>query len=474
MNKQRSLGWRLGISGAFVAAAASALLGLYLYETFENQLLQRDDVQLLGKLRQLRQLLSYSGTAELLRSQADYVRDTMSGESNALIEIDDVSVKPATPILRINPVNLAFPVLTPVPLHEEAVRQNIRHWQTKQGIPAATVTAIASLGAKPVEIRLTRIYSERDTLLRTYRLQILITSLVAGMLSGAVLMLVIWRGLAPLRVLRTQTTAVSPQNLSQRLDRSQVPGELLPLVGSLNEMLQRLETGYLQLHQFSADLAHELRTPLAALTTQTQVTLSKLRNTDEYEALLESHLEAFDRLNRLVDSLLFLARNEHQQIASSLVRHPVHIGDEFSRIADYFEDLAAQRQLRIVFSGDAEICADKQMLRRMLANLVSNAVRYAVSDTLVELSVRPDGTDPSQYVILDVSNQSDLLAKADLERLFDRFYRADASRHSDNGGSGLGLAIVKAIATLHGGSASVSQSHGGKITFSLRLPVSHS
>lgn len=469
MTKQGSLGWRLGISGALVAAAASAILGLYLYETFEAQLLQRDDVQLLGKLRQLRQLLSHSGTAEMLRSQADYVRDTMSGDSNALIEMDDVSVKPSAPILRINPVNLAFPVLVPVPLQDEAERQHIRHWQTESGVPAATLTAIASLGNKPVEIRLTRVYSERDTLLRTYRLQILMTSLAAGLLSGAILLFVIWRGLAPLRTLRAQTAAVSPQNLSQRLDSSQVPGELLPLVDGLNQMLARLENGYLQLNQFSADLAHELRTPLAALNTQTQVILSKQRNTDEYEALLESHLEAFERLTRLVDSLLFLARSEHQQITQNLVRHPVSISDEFLRIADYFEDLAEQRQLRIVCSGEAEIFADPHMLRRMLANLVSNAVRYAAAGTVIELTVR---TAHPQHVVLDVSNQGDLLAQADLERLFDRFYRTDASRHADNGGSGLGLAIVKAIAILHGGNASVSQSSDGKITFSLRLPVS--
>lgn len=469
MTKQRSLGWRLGISGAIVAATASAILGLYLYETFETQLLQRDDVQLLGKLRQLRQLLSHSGTAEMLRSQTDYVRDTMSGESNALIEMDDVSIKPSAPILRINPVNLAFPVLTPVPLTDEAGRQHIRHWQTESGVPAATLTAIASLGNKPVEIRLTRVYSERDALLKTYRLQILFTSLAAGLLSAAILLFVIWRGLAPLRKLRTQTAAVSPQNLSQRLDSSQVPGELLPLVDGLNQMLTRLENGYLQLNQFSADLAHELRTPLAALNTQTQVILSKQRNADEYEALLESHLEAFERLTRLVDSLLFLARSEHQQIAQDLVRHPVSISDEFARIADYFEDLAEQRHLRIVCSGEAEIFADPHMLRRMLANLVSNAVRYAAAGTVIELTAKT--ADP-QHVVLDVSNQGDLLAQADLERLFDRFYRTDASRHADNGGSGLGLAIVKAIAILHGGNASVSQSSDGKITFSLRLQVS--
>lgn len=495
MKPALSLTWRLGLSGALVAALASALLGAYLFSSFEQQLMRRDDVQLLGKMRQLRQLLGRSGTPELLVQQADYLRDTMSGESNALIEIRAAPAQGGRVLLSINPPGLPLPATAPLPLDQEPAPQHLSHWTTPEGVPAAGLTAWARLGEgeapmraqEQVEVRLARLYPERRALLAEYRWRIAAASLAAGCLAAGLVLVLVWQGLSPLRRLRAQTAAIGPQSLGLRLETADAPAEFRPWVEGLNAMLARLEQGYAQLNQFAADLAHEMRTPLATLTGQSQVMLSRARTEAEYAALMESQLQELERLNRMVDSLLFLARSEHEAMAGALQVQTVSAGAELARQADYFADLAEERGLRLQCDGDAELRAEPQLLRRALANLISNALRHARPGTCVELRVRlepslglaagsgsglrprPENEPPS--VVLEVINEGEPLPPQVLSRLFDRFYRTDESRHRDAGGSGLGLAIVRAIMALHGGTAQVRQVSAERIAFVLRFPA---
>lgn len=472
MRLPQSLAWRLGLSGALVAALTSALLGGYLYLSFEQQLLRRDDVQLLGKLRQLRQLLGHSGTPELLVTQTDYLRDTMSGESNALIEVHAAPAQGGRLLLAINPPGLALLRQPPLAVGQEARLQHLTHWTTPEGVPAAGLNAWARLGADEVEIRLARLYPERSALLADYRLRIAAASLCAGGLAAALLLGLIWQGLSPLRRLRAQTADIGPHSLALRLHAADAPGELRPFVDSLNAMLTRLEQGYARLNQFAADLAHELRTPLATLTGQSQVMLSRERTAAEYARLLESQLQELDRLNRMVDSLLFLARSEHQALAGELQREALSGADELARQADYFADLAEERGLILHCEGDALLWAEPILLRRALANLIANALRHARPGSVVQLAARTEREGDAGWSVLEVVNEGQPLAPDVLPRLFDRFYRPDPSRQSDAGGSGLGLAIVRAIAELHGGSAAVRQVSEGRIGFALRFPLS--
>ncbi|MBB3193303.1 heavy metal sensor histidine kinase [Roseateles terrae] len=471
MKGPKSLSWRLGLSGALVAAWASALLGGYLFTSFEQQLVRRDDVQLLGKMRQLRQLLSRSGTAELLAQQADYLRDTMSGESNALIEIREAPGQGGAVLLSINPPHLPLLTTAPLLLSEEPGLQHLTHWTTPDGVPAAGLNAWARLADKDVEVRLARLYPERRALLADYRLRITAASLAAGLLAAGLVLALIWQGLSPLRRLRAQTAAIGPGSLGLRLQPADAPQELQAWVESLNEMLARLEQGYAQLNQFAADLAHELRTPLATLTGQSQVMLSRTRTEAEYAALMEAQLLELDRLNRMVDSLLFLARSEHQALSGDLPKEALSAGAELARQVDYFSDLAEERDLQLHVDGDAALSAEPQLLRRALANLISNALRHARPGSRVDLRARREDTAEGQgWVVLEVVNEGAPVAAELVARFFDRFYRADESRHRDAGGSGLGLAIVRAIMALHGGSAEVRQPVPGRMVLVLRFP----
>jgi two-component system heavy metal sensor histidine kinase CusS len=216
--------------------------------------------------------------------------------------------------------------------------------------------------------------------------------------------------------------------------------------------------------QFSADLAHEIRTPVGSLMGHCQVALRQTRSEDEYQALLASNLEELERISRMVESILFLARADEAQAVPEL--QPLCMSDELQRIAEYFEGLAEERQLTLQTQGNATLNADPLLLRRALSNLVANAVRYA--DEGSEILMRVVGTDGECRI--EVENQGPVLTDAALGKLFDRFYRGDASRHQSSDSNGLGLAIVAAIMQLHGGKVSVNQPKPGRICFALVFP----
>ncbi|WP_308457711.1 histidine kinase dimerization/phospho-acceptor domain-containing protein, partial [Pseudomonas syringae] len=153
------------------------------------------------------------------------------------------------------------------------------------------------------------------------------------------------------------------------------PVELQQLSDAFNAMLDRLDDGYQRLTQFSADLAHEIRTPVGSLMGHCQVALRQTRSVDDYQALLASNLEELERISRLVDSILFLARADEAQAV--LERQPLQLQDELQRVTGYFEGLAEERQLELHASGQGKLDADPILLRRALSNLVANAIRYA-------------------------------------------------------------------------------------------------
>ncbi|WP_122856022.1 heavy metal sensor histidine kinase, partial [Pseudomonas viridiflava] len=277
--------------------------------------------------------------------------------------------------------------------------------------------------------------------------------------------LLLRRGLRPLRRMAAHAAAITPASLHSRLDSQDTPVELQQLSDAFNAMLDRLDDGYRRLTQFSADLAHEIRTPVGSLMGHCQVALRQNRSADDYQALLASNLEELERISRLVESILFLARADEAQ--SALKRKPLDLNQELHRVAGYFEGLAEERNMTLIPSGQGTVQADPILLRRALSNLVANAIRYA--DENSEILMRVAALD-GQWKI-DVENQGPQLLQASLSRLFDRFYRGDASRHQRSDSNGLGLAIVAAIMHLHGGRVEVAQPAAGRIRFSLIFPA---
>jgi two-component system heavy metal sensor histidine kinase CusS len=268
------------------------------------------------------------------------------------------------------------------------------------------------------------------------------------------------RSMRPLRDLAEQTARIRISNLTARIDVSRAPRELAPLIDSFNAMLERLAASFAQLSQVSADMAHDLRTPIGNLLGQTEVALGQSRSGDYYHEVLVSNLEELQRLSRMTDNMLFLARSDHSDAATEPAW--LDVAGEFERVADYFEGLADERGLRIVRDGVGLVWADPMLLRRALANLLANAVQYADASSTIVLSAQARGAG----LALSVENDGPQIAEQQLSRLFERFYRADSARRGSAQSSGLGLSIVRTIMTLHSGRAEAF-SRDGRTCFTL-------
>ena len=278
-----------------------------------------------------------------------------------------------------------------------------------------------------------------------------------------------WRiarhGLSPLSRLRQAAAHVTTRDLSYRLADDGLPTELRALAISFNAMLEHLEEGVLRLFQFSGDLAHEMRTPISNLLGKTQVTLSKARSAAEYRSVLESNVEEFERLGRLVDEMLFLTQVDNAQAALRL--EPVDLKQEATRVAEFFELVADEQEVTVRVDGGGIIQADRLMIQRAISNLMSNAIRHTPRGGSVTVHIIESAkTD----ITVTVANTGEPIPPVHLPHLFERFYRAHPDRSRTRGGTGLGLAIVKSIMRLHGGSASIGSESDGTTRFRLVFP----
>ena len=263
--------------------------------------------------------------------------------------------------------------------------------------------------------------------------------------------------------MREQAQVVTAQQLNHRLPLEAMPVELAELAQSLNEMLARLEEAFLRLSEFSSDIAHELRTPVSNLMTESQVTLLRPRNADEYRSILESNVEEFERLARMISDMLLLAKAENGLIIPN--RETINLVTELRALFDYYDAIAEEKGLRFVLEGDGNVDVDQPMFRRALDNLLSNAVRYSYANTLVRVSIKSS----KEIISICIENKGETIPQVYLDRIFDRFVRVDRSRQRSAVGAGLGLAITKSIVASHSGTVSVESSE--QVTkFTIRLP----
>jgi len=458
-NLRHSLALRITVMFVTLVALAAAGLGTYLYRAFVAEIERRDDIQLLGKLRQVQILLGRPGAAELLRKRPDFFRDTMSGQENSLVRF----VAPDGRVLAdINAMGERYPV--PPSAGATPGRSAIASWTSRGGEPGRVVAGSAKLESGPLTVIVARVYGERSAMFARYRQRIAAAAGVSALAAALLAALLLRRGLRPLRTIASHAALVRPGTLAQRLDLETAPSELRPLVDALNGMLARLQDGYARLSGFSADLAHEFRTPITNLLGQSQVMLAQPRTVAEYEQLIASNVEELERLARMIESMLFLARAGQADVV--LARQPLRALDELEKMAGFYEGMAEEHGLRLACTGSGSVLADPALLRRALANLLSNAVRHAAEGSTITLRAEQHGAATE----LSVTNAGPAIPPEHLAHLFERFYRADPARRDAAGSTGLGLSIVRAIMDLHGGMAQV-RSEAGQTRFSLVFPA---
>ena len=254
------------------------------------------------------------------------------------------------------------------------------------------------------------------------------------------------RSLAPVDRLSEHARLLGAENLAQRLPTETLPAELSGLVLSLNDALDRVEDSYQRLSTFNADVAHELRTPLANMIGGTQVALSRDRPARELEEVLQSNLEELDRMRRIVNDMLFLARADQGEVAANLT--VCSLAEETRKSAEFMAPVMEEAGITLEIDGDAQVSIERALFGRAMTNLLDNAVRHGATPGRVAVRIAYEGDAAS----IGVSNPGPPIDPVHLDRIFDRFYRIDPARFNDGESHGFGLALVQAVARMHGGS----------------------
>ncbi len=332
------------------------------------------------------------------------------------------------------------------------------------------VDARVSPGDPPQPMRL-EVALNRTTeshILADYRIRLLFVLLAAMATAAAAGYAIAWRGLRPLRHMADAARDIGADDLHRRLDARALPVELQTLAVAFNATLQRLEEAFGRISRFSADIAHELRTPISNLWGGLEVALGRPREAGQYREALESAVEECARLSRMIQTLLLVAQTERPDAV--LHRERVDVHRELSVLAEFYEATALEAGVRLLVDGPLGliVAADRLLLQRALANVISNAIAHTPPGGEIRLSARrEDG-----MVRTSVSDTGCGIAPEHLPFLFDRFYRADPARSRNRGGLGLGLALVRNIVRLHGGEAQVHSIEGRGTRVDLDWPVS--
>jgi len=292
---------------------------------------------------------------------------------------------------------------------------------------------------------------------------LLIVVLAGSMVASALIAITVTkRGLRPLGEMTRSLERIGPTHLSERVALAGWPRELQPLAVAFDSMLARLEASFTRLSQFSADLAHELRTPIANILGEAQVALSRDRTSHAYREVIESTIAECERLSGIVDNLLFVARVDAAREPIERTRFDARAAVE--KIATFYQTIAEDHHVAISCSGEGQIYADPALFERAVGNLVDNALRFTPKNGSIQIALAEHAADFE----VAVSDNGYGIGPEHLPRVFDRFYRAESSRGSD--GAGLGLALVKSIVELHGGSARIQSEVGRGTTVTLIFP----
>lgn len=454
-----SLALRIALASAlfgFVIIAIGICIG---YWALSQQLSERSSGELLGKRDLLAHVLS-----ELPSTQA--VQDNLHRFNDLLIGHDDVHLALVDPGRGTVLVASSSTAEEAVRVLDAAPEGGVVSWRSRSGS-----RLLGLHGRSPVGSQSVAFYLALD---RRHDTRLLAGFLRASLLGLPVLLaavtlgswLITTTGLAPLQRFRRLAARIGARSLSQRLSEAGLPQELQELARELNAMLARIDDGYRRLQEFSADLAHEMRTPVATLLGRSQVALSQHRSGEELKDVLEGNIEELERLSRLIADMLFIAQADHSEAA--VHRDNVELGEEARRVAEYLSLVAEEKPVGVSVSGAAEIQGDRLLLQRAITNLLSNAIRHARAGSTIDVRIE---SLPDTSTRVQVSNEGEVIPAEHLARIFDRFYRIDASRARLSGGTGLGLAIVRSIMEAHGGQVLAdSDRASGTTVFTLLFP----
>jgi len=458
MAQTTSLTLRLTLLFSAVATVVFLAFG-WIIERSLKEHFALEDIKELKVIAQAvqRSLSTLQSSHDLTRVEQRF-DDILVGHHGPLLHISDTSGK----LVYSSPgPDLS---LMPLPSPDQLSQNGIQLWNDNrhnfraliQQVPGQNNSFYTVIIAVPIDYHL--------HFLDNFRLTLWLMIIGGIAVMGLLAWIAVRHGHRPLHRIVEKIRHISANELNTRLSPEAVPAELTELAVSFNDLLQRMEEAFIRLSNFSADIAHELRTPVTNLMTQTQVVISQARNAEEYQEILYSNMEEYERMAQMIGDMLFLAKADNYP-------HPpntenINLKSEVRNLFDYYEAWAEECHVSLTLEGEAYAKGDRLMLRRALSNLLSNAIRHTPVDKSV--NVQLGRADNNVFIV--VQNPGIPIPAAHLSRVFDRFYRIDPSRQRSSEGAGLGLAIVKSIVETHGGEITVN-SDENFTRFRISLPI---
>lgn len=462
----RTLAGRIALSAAALGLGVMLVVSVLGYFALSRELKLRatDDIE--AKRALLQHILSEIPAVDALTNDRHRLDDLLIGHEDLHLAVFDSTgskvIATFSPLAR-DASPLMLESLTSSRLTTESA---MREWTAPSGQRLLVTMGKARLAnGETTQIALLRDRRADGKLLSDYARALTIALPLALLVTVVGAWLTARSGLRPLRRFTAVASSISSQSLAGRIAVEGIPSELHDLATSFNSMLGRIDEGVTRLTQFSGVLAHEMRTPIATLLGRTQVTLSQTRDVETLRDTLASNVEELERLTRLIADMLFLAQSDQDK--HSLNREAVQLDAEANLVAEFLMHVAEDRRLQITVAGSASVSANRLLVQRAITNLLSNAIRHANEMTIIHVTIEQSQT----VAILSVTNVGTTIARSDVERIFERFYRVDADRSRDSGGTGLGLAIVRSIMQMHDGEVIASSSADGRTTFQLRFPL---
>jgi heavy metal sensor kinase len=332
--------------------------------------------------------------------------------------------------------------------------------------PVRVLVERVTLGNEPFLLRVAVSEAPSRAQVRHMWLELVLLSLLVLAVGGLGGPWLARKALVPLARLAELSQRITAEQLHERLPVQGASLELDLLAAAFNDTFARLEASFDQLKRFTADVSHELRTPLTALRAVGEVALRRDHDAQGYREVIGSMLEEVDRLTRLADELLTLARADAGE--AKLVLEPVDLGALVREVAGHVSVLAEEKEQRLeVEARPVAVRGDRTVLRQALVNLAVNAIKYSTERSRIRVAAGRRGQD----AFFEVSDEGPGIALEHRDRLFERFYRVDKSRSREMGGTGLGLALVKWAAEAHRGRVELATEVGQGSTFRILLPA---
>jgi two-component system heavy metal sensor histidine kinase CusS len=452
----RLTAWYAGSAFLLILAATG-----FLYWALVSNLDREDDQFLADKVRLLRALLrDRPEDLRALRQEAEWEWAASQYAQFSVRVLDEYG----QPIIETpGMTDVLPPHLFPDPEAADAEPGKGSEVHAPSG-KSFQVVAARGPGSRVIQVALDRTHEEE--LLAQYRRSLWLVLGIALVLCALAGYHIARRGLRPVQEMAQTARRIRSTTLNERLEAGGLPAELSLLAGTFNEMLDRLEESFTRLSRFSADIAHELRTPVNNLRGEAEVALGKPRSPEEYREVLGSCLEECTRLSRLIDSLLFLARAESPQVRISTER--VDVARELAAVREFYEAAAAEAGVTLAVSAGDGIGADldRTLFQRAVGNLITNGLAHTPPGGLVRVTATQNG----DALRVEVSDTGRGIPPGHLPHVFERFYRVDDARSAASGGVGLGLAIVKSIAMLHRGAVEIASDPGQGTRVTLVFP----